>query len=183
MIVSGDQGSVFIDVVQVGEEAGGSGEGVAGGAGGGGRPTGGINGMNAQMMAMHSLSTQIRREVHEIKLSQAADRTWMQRSFGIVNTNMRRIGASVKMRVGQTPVGVVAAVGGTGGDDDNMLAVMAGLQNLARTAAASLSPCPQTLYDLWTEFMLGLGGRKPALQFAQVERGRVKHKYFRRNDI
>ena len=50
VIVSGNQGSVFIDGdIQVGEEAGGGGEGVAGG---GGRPTGG---MNAQMMAMHSL--------------------------------------------------------------------------------------------------------------------------------
>ena len=183
VIVSGDQGSVFIDVIQVGEEAGGGGEGVAGGAGGGGRPTGGMNGMNAQMMAMHSLSTQIRREVHEIKLSQAADRTWMQRNFGIVNTNMRRIGASAAMRVGRTPAGVAVAVGGAGGDDENMLAVVAGLQNLARTAASSLSPCPRTLYDLWTEFMLGLGGRKPASQFTQVERGRVKHKYFRRNVI
>ena len=78
---------------------------------------------------------------------------------------------------------MVAAVGGTGSDDENMLAVVAALQNLARTAASSLSPCPRTLYDLWTEFMLGLGGRKPASQFTQVDRGRVKHKYFRWNDI
>ena len=56
VIVSGNQGSVFIDVIQVGEEAGGGGEGVAGG-GGGGRPTGG---MNAPMMAMHSLSTLVK---------------------------------------------------------------------------------------------------------------------------
>ena len=56
VIVSGDQGSVFIDVIQIGEEAGGGGEGVAGG-GGGGRPTGGTN---AQMMAMHSLSTLVK---------------------------------------------------------------------------------------------------------------------------
>jgi hypothetical protein len=32
-----------------------------------------MNGMNAQMMAMHLLSTLICREVHEIKLSQAVD--------------------------------------------------------------------------------------------------------------
>jgi hypothetical protein len=66
----------------------------------------------------------------------------MQRNFGIVNTNMRRIRASVTMRVRLTPDGVVATVGGAGGDDDNMLAVVAGLQNLAGTAAASPSPCP-----------------------------------------
>ena len=107
----------------------------------------------------------------------------MQRNFGIVNTNMRRIGASAAMLVGQTPARVVAAVWGAGGDDNNMLAVVAGFQNLARTAAASMSPCPQTLYDLCTEFMLGLGGRKAASQFTQAERGRVKHKHFRRNVI
>ena len=40
---------------------------------------------------------------------------------------MRRIGASAAMRVGQTPVGVVAVIGGARGDDDNMFAVVAGL--------------------------------------------------------
>ena len=90
IVSGGNQRSVFIDVIQVGEETGDGGEGVAGGARGGGRPTGG---MNAQMMAMHLLSTQICRYVHEIKLSQAADQTWMQRNYGIVkNTNMRTAG-------------------------------------------------------------------------------------------
>jgi hypothetical protein len=45
----------------------------------------------------------------------------------------------------------------------------AGLQNLARTAA-SLSPCPQNLYDLWAEYVFGIGGRKPASQFTHLER-------------
>jgi hypothetical protein len=51
----------------LGEETRGGGEGVVGG---GGRPAGG---MNTQMMAMHSLSTQMCCEVHEIKLSQTVD--------------------------------------------------------------------------------------------------------------
>jgi hypothetical protein len=90
---------------------------------------------------------------------------------------MRVFGASAAMRVERTPARVV-------GDDNNMLAVVAGLQNRARTAAASLSSCPRMLYDLWTEFMLSLGERKPASQFThQVERDRVKHKYFCRNVI
>ena len=142
--------------------------------------------MDESLLQLESMSLvhNLCRHIPQIKLSQAADRTGMQRNFGMVNTNMRRIRASAAMHVGRTPAGVVVAVGGAGGrDDDNMLAVVAGLQNLARTAAVSLSPCPRTLYDLWTEFMLGLGRRKPTSQFTQVERDRVKHKYFRRNVI
>jgi hypothetical protein len=182
VIVSGDQGSVFIDAIDVVDEEQ---EGGGGGGGGavirgvaGGRPAAG---MNAQLMAVHSLATQVRREVHEIKLSQVADRTWMQRNFGIVNTNMRRMGITAAFRVVQG-AGAIAGVGGAGNNDDNMLAA-AGLQNLARTTAASLSPCPRNLYDLWAEFMFGIGGRKPASQFTHSERGKSKHKYFRRNVI
>ena len=71
---------------------------------------------------------------------------------------------------------------GTGNDDNSILAA-AGLQNLARAANASLSPCPRNLYDLWTEYTVGLGGRKPTSQFSHSERGKSKDKYFRRNVI
>ena len=181
MIVSGDQGSVFIDAIDnVEDDEGGGGGGAVVGGIAGGRPGAG---MNAQLMAVHSLATQVRREVHEIKLSQVADRTWMQRNFGIVNTNMRRLGITAAVRVVQGAGAIAGAgVGGGSNNDDNMLAA-AGLQNLARTAAASLSPCPRNLYDLWAEYMFGIGGRKPASQFTHLERGKSKHKYFRRNVI
>jgi hypothetical protein len=39
------------------------------------------------------------------------------------------------------------------------------------------------LYDLWTEYIHGIGGRKPASQFSHGERAKVKHKYFRRNIV
>ncbi|KAI2501964.1 hypothetical protein MHU86_12517 [Fragilaria crotonensis] len=181
VIVSGDQGSVFIDAIDnVEDDGGGGGGGAVVGGIAGGRPGAG---MNAQLMAVHSLATQVRREVHEIKLSQVADRTWMQRNFGIVNTNMRRLGITAAVRVVQGAGAIAGAgVGGGGNNDDNMLAA-AGLQNLARTAATSLSPCPRNLYDLWAEYMFGIGGRKPASQFTHLERGKSKHKYFRRNVI
>ena len=71
VIVSGDQGSVFSDAIDVVEEQ-------QGGAGGsavvrfilGGRPAAG---MNAQLMDVHLFATQVCCEVHEIKLSQVAD--------------------------------------------------------------------------------------------------------------
>ena len=79
VVVSGDQGSLFIDAIfeeeQVGAAGGvGGGAVVAGGGGVGvarvGAGARGPAGMNAQMMALHSLSTQICREVHEMKLAQ-----------------------------------------------------------------------------------------------------------------
>ena len=101
----------------------------------------------------------------------------MQRTFGIVNTNMRRleVTAALDRRV------VGGNVGNAGNDDANIAAT--GLQHLARAAHESLSPCPRSLYDLWTEYMHGIGGRKPASQFSHGERGKSKHKYFCRNVV
>ena len=104
-------------------------------------------------------------------------------NFGIVNTNMRRLGITAAIWVVQG-AGTIAGAGvlGGGNHDDNMLAA-AGLQNLARKAAASLSTCPRNLCDLWAEYMFGIGGRKLTSQFTHLERGKSKHKYFRRNVI
>jgi hypothetical protein len=172
VIVMGDQGSVFIDRIEAEDQEGhqvrGGGAIVGGVLGPGGRPTGG---MNAQLMAVHSLATQFCCEIHEIKLAQVADRAAMQRCFGIVNTSLRRIGMAPAFQIAQGG-GV-----GAGHDDSNTLAE-AGLQNLARVANASLSPCPRNLYDLWTEYTVGLGGRKPASQLSHIERGKSKHKFF-----
>ena len=48
------------------------------------------------------------------------------------------------------------------------------------SARASLSPLPRNLFDLWQEYIEGIGGRKPARHFSFSERGRVKHKFHRR---
>ena len=45
---------------------------------------------------------------------------------------------------------------------------------------SSLSKTPKTLFVLWQEFEVGIGGRKPARLFTRVERGRVKCLYCRR---
>jgi hypothetical protein len=179
VVISGDEGSVFIDAIF--EEDQGGANLRAGAAAGG--VVGGQAGVNAQLMALHSLVTQVRREVHEIKLTQASDRAWIQRTMGVVNTNMRRL--EVSASVGRRWGAIQQGVGGNGagnGNDETQVAV-AGLQSLARSANASLSPCPRSLYDLWTEYIHGIGGRKPASQFSHGERGKVKHKYFRRNIV
>ena len=49
--------------------------------------------------------------------------------------------------------------------------------------ASTLSRTPRTLYDLWTEYEYGIGGRKPAKDFTATERGRVKYMYHRRKVV
>ena len=162
MIVSGDQGSVFIDVI---EEFGATNDIVAGGGGGGRPATGGVH---AQLTAMHSLATQICRELHDVKLAQVADRAGMQKNFAILNSNVRRF-AIAPAQVVVVQRGHVA----TGGNDETD---MAQLQNAA-SPTASLSPTPRNLRILWTKYIIGIGGRKPAMEFSQYKRRRVKHKY------
>ena len=38
----------------------------------------------------------------------------------------------------------------------------------------------RTLYDLWNEYVIGIGGRKPAREFTATDRGKLKYKYYRR---
>ena len=50
----------------------------------------------------------------------------------------------------------------------------------AQAAPANLTQQPRTLYILWQEWELGIGGRKAARSFTAEERGRVKHTFTRR---
>jgi hypothetical protein len=40
-----------------------------------------------------------------------------------------------------------------------------------------LFPLPQNLFDLWQEYIEGIGGKKPARHFSFSERGCVKHPF------
>jgi hypothetical protein len=48
---------------------------------------------------------------------------------------------------------------------------------------AELSKTPRTIFDLWTEYQTGLGGRKAAKDFTFKERGKCKFKYCRRKVV
>jgi hypothetical protein len=77
VVISGDEGSVFIDAIFEEEQGGAN---LRAGAAAGG-VVGGQAGVNAQLMGLHSLVTQVRREVHEIKLTQACDRAWCREQW------------------------------------------------------------------------------------------------------
>ena len=48
---------------------------------------------------------------------------------------------------------------------------------------ATLSSCPRSLYSLWEEFEVGIGGRLPARLFSSQQRGRCKFTYSRRKHV
>jgi Transcriptional activator of glycolytic enzymes len=182
VVVTGDQGCVNIDIVPTLDEAGNVIEGIGDG-GAGGRGVGGMAsttaGLTAQLLAVQSLASQIRRELQEMRANQMADRVATHKSFIVVNANIRRIALQPGMR---GPVGTLRRQGNDDArtDDAALLLATAGVN----AAPASLSPNPKNLFELWHEFLVGLGGRKPARLFSAKERGgKMKHKYHRRNVI
>ena len=48
---------------------------------------------------------------------------------------------------------------------------------------ATLSKCPRDLWTLWEEYENGIGGRKPAKNFNELERGKVTSTYSKRNHV
>ena len=59
--------------------------------------------------------------------------------------------------------------GGAGGNGE--------LAGEPRRLVATLSPRPRTLHDLWHEYQTGMSRKKPAREFSESERGKVKSVY------
>ena len=190
VVVTGDHGCVYIDIVPTLDENGDVEDefgGILGiGAGGaGGRGVGGMaattGGLVAQLLAVQSLAGQIRRELQELRANQMADRVTVQKCFTTVNANIRRIALQPGVR---GPVGTMRQQSGGNDDDRTVDAALLLATAGVGAAPASLSPNPKNLYELWHEYQVGLGGRKAAKLFTAQERGgKVKHKYHRRNVI
>jgi hypothetical protein len=168
VVVTGDQGCVYIDVIPCLED---------GIDAVGGRIAATTGGIQAQLLALQSLSSQIRRELQELRTNQIADRVSIQKSFTLVNANIRRIAIQPGVRSFR---GTTVA----GSNDDTILRAASAAQQPAIRSQPSLSSNPKNLYELWQEYEVGIGGRKAAKLFSQWERGgKNKHKYCRRNVI
>jgi Transcriptional activator of glycolytic enzymes len=114
----------------------------------------------------------------------------MERGFQIVNGNMRRMALQPSRRRAASTTATTTnanngAENGEGIAADDVAAGERALlaPALAMTNPATLMPNPKSLHDLWTEYLHGVGGRKPARLFSETERGRVKYKYTRRKVI
>jgi hypothetical protein len=174
VVVTGDQGCVYIDVIPSLD----NGDDDLGGAAGGGRMAATTGGIQAQLLAIQSSNAQIRRELQEVQTNQMADRISISKNFTLVHANIRRIAVQPGVRSFR---GTLAG----GNDDTNLRAASAADQPVAiARLQPSLSPNPKNLYELWQEYEVGIGGRKAAKLFSQWERGgKNKHKYCRRNVI
>ena len=191
VLVSGDQGTVYIDEIPIGAAPIDADVDIA--AGGGEQlnmrilentRTFGGDQMRNYMLQLQSGMLSLRRE--NIDLRNEIERRFerltqgMDRGFATVNGNVRRVAMQPIRRVTTTTgIDLLAgtATGRTGG------AAMELAPALAMMHPPTLMPKPKSLFDLWDEYLNGVGGRKPARHFSESERGRVKYKYTRRKVV
>jgi hypothetical protein len=168
VLVSGDQGTVYIDELAGAQVVGGGGvaEGGAEAQHEGGdevlnhrllenNRTAGGDQLRNMLLQLQSGILGLRRENIELRSDMAGMMQAMTRGFEIVNGNLRRVSmqTAVQRRVRpETGIDILAtaAATGTGG------ALMA--PALAMTNPPTLMPNPKSLFDLWNEYLDGVGG-------------------------
>ena len=109
-----------------------------------------------QLRALQSQLLSVKTQISEIDKRIAHDHLANTRQLQTINANIKRIGASPARPIRATTCPMVSA---------------------------ALSPHPRTIYELWDEYTIGIGGRKPAREFTAQERGKVKYKYYRRKKL
>ena len=165
---SGSEGEVYLDEVRraeerpVGEAAGGGGE----------REESGRNDeiiserpLREQLRAMQSSIFLVRSQLEDMKKAVDIESQATKRLMSTMNTNIKRMANNPErpMRRGVTS--------GQTSEQSQYLGTV------------SLSPNPRTIFELWDEWTVGIGGRKPAKDFTAAERGKVKFKYCRRKVV
>ena len=166
LAASGNEGEVYLDEVRenVREGEGGA---VGVGEGESGRNDDALSErpLRDQLRVMHSSIFQMRSQLEDLIKNIAQEQVTTRRNYSILNANIRRY-----MNKPARPL-----------SRNTRLGVSEGHSNYV--ASVSLSPNPRTIYDLWEEWTVGIGGRKPAKDFTAVERGKVKYKYCRRKIV
>ena len=112
----------------------------------------------------------MRQEKLELKPSLTAMKVCLERGFEVVNGKVRRIALQPVLRVAAPNVVDWRGEADMGAANDLSM-------------VATLMPTPISLHDLWSEYLHGVGGRKPARLFSYTERGRSKHRYSRRKIV
>ena len=166
IIVSGNEGEVYMDELPS-SEAGINTPGTgAGGCAFVDRP------IRNQMLALHSQMHGIREATNNLREEIQHDRANSRRQYQTMISNIRRVALQPARRVTSSSVRTSnpAAETPTAGPDISE----------ERPPTATLSTTPKDLYLLWEEFQNGIEGRKAAKLFTPNERGKVKHKYVRR---
>ena len=107
--------------------------------------------------ALHAFERQITEMIHE--------------QTHLINGNIRRLACQPGRQLPPLPQG-------PGHEQRNLAATV------HRARPAELSPNPKSLFVLWDEYMVGIGGRLPAKDFNTKQRGgQTKHRYHRRKIV
>lgn len=135
------------------------------------------NAVSPQLVqTMYAQMNALRRELNELRqlmsTREGETRAYMGRQFSTLNRNIQRVAIA--------PARPIRAAGDQQQPQQDGNEARA---NIEIPFASTLSPLPRTLYDLWTEYQYGIGGRKAAKDFTATERGRVKYSYHRRKVV
>jgi hypothetical protein len=155
LVVSGNEGELYLDEIDADEGGGGVANARA------------RLDMNERdrMQALYAQMTSLRRG--QEALTKIIERLEIERK-----KEKREIIANLR-RIALQPVVRHVARAEVEGEADN-----------GRTAfAATLSAHPRSLHVLWEEYERGIGGRRAARLFTRDERGKVKDKYARRKIV
>ena len=159
LILSGQEGEVYLDeAVEEETVVGGRNDEVLGAgqrpASITDRPT------REQLRALHSQLAAVKAAIHRLERRMEEDKVFSNRNYLSLQANIKRIALSPGKPIGR---------------DTTQLRHVPN--------QVSLSSNPRTIYDLWDEYTLGLGGRKAAKEYTPRERGKVKYKYTRRKVV
>ena len=135
------------------------------------------------MIQIHQLNLKQAEFSQQIEAQFGSLRLHLQRQLDILNRNMRRLQVqpAIVVRDALRPRQPVVGAAPTNNDNNtNNARNQRANPVFEAEERAELSPRPKSLMELWTEFMFGIGGRKPAKDFTPSERGKCRHKYCRR---
>ena len=153
IVCTGHEGEVYIDTIATDEDL----NNLA--AANGDNNIGTLNDrpMRDQVRALQSQLMGVKAQLEDITKLIKEESIAKGRQLQALNANIKRIGLSPARPIRRTE----------------------GIS----TQSASLSPHPRTLYELWDEYVIGIGGRKPAREFTSRDRGKLKYKYYRRKKL
>jgi hypothetical protein len=165
LIVTGYEGTIFIDTLD-GPDSGGGPQPAA--VGGQPSPSNLVRQQQRnEVRAVYAQVLELRRDNANLRSELAATRNELMRVMGSINANVRRIRIAPTLTIRPNT---------NNNNNYNETEVL-------MTQEATLSPTPKNLYLLWQEYVQGIGGRKPAKDFSPSERGACKFNYARRKIV
>ena len=147
VVCTGNEGEVYIDAILTEDQDNpevGNQQGNTGNPGGGN--PGGLSDrpLRDQLRALQSQMMSLKGVLEEIDKRVETNHMREIRQIQSLNANIKRIAAAPARPIQRTVV---------------------------PNTISSLSSCPRTVYELWDEYTVGVGGRKPAREFTAHERG------------